>query len=1011
MTDLTLKMSFTPRPQRLSCARFIPGPDPAGWLDELSTWGISLETVRLYPIPQSRSGIACAGVLASLEQERELRAERDGVSLLQSQPYGQIAGRLFLPVEAELSVDLRDADWGRLLGQGTTEFVWHPEAGLVAFEQDEILTVMDLLSPRLPGGDPVEPTVDWGLAQPEVTFPNRIGSIRAELPETAAAMLDEGRDGIGTQAKQFKSRPVPVAEQMKSWAQSLLGYALLPVAMFFNALAKLLGGRSPSASSPSTGSPVPGWIGLALVGISLAVIATFIVTALASARISPELIVQALILLVGAALVMALLGPPLISSIGPSAPSSPTLSPSPSSSAGFGLGLQAQMARLMRWTAGLLDSRRREIERLKKLLDEDPDEGLKYALPFGGEASRAGATASGSLMARSVDFKLGAMAFGGLADYWDLPAETQMDLIRRYRELAAREVQLGRYRRAAYIFAELLGDLNSAATTLVNGRYFREAAVLYRDKLHRPLDAARCLEEGGLLAEAIPIYRQHGQLEKVGDLYQRLGEETQAGEAYEAAAEATLLKHDYLDAARLYEHKLQSPDRALESLDAGWPNMPQAKLCLSASFALLSKLGRQDDAIQRIQTLALIPLPESRISDAVGVLAKMSTASPHAQTRSIAADTVRQIASRELLNGAANRLQLTTAVSQLAPEDRLLMRDCQRVHEGRPPKRLESTSAIIRRPVKEMRLIKTFKLPAGVNWLSATSTDRNFYVVGRTQQGVIVARGAWNDPSARVDSLNWKSSLNTTKTLICHAMSERQVLLGSTGHGYFERQVFAASDANPDPEEVLSPPWMPKLIAGLAASSNGVTYTFQPHNLLLSGMDNHGRPTIAETLLISTEGLDADGHPILPMVALNDAVYLAVGPYLIESQSVNRASIREMLEPIAALAISHPNVGRRLAVVGEEAGEFFWSHINSGRRQRFEVGLENPHAAILRSRDLVVHGVGGWKVFVTTDDSIQCLHHIPCDPQQTSFGLLRADMPRQIGLCAADGNVHLYELP
>ena len=43
------------------------------------------------------------------------------------------------------------------------------------------------------------------------------------------------------------------------------------------------------------------------------------------------------------------------------------------------------------------------------------------------------------------------------------------------------------------------------AGALTAGRCYREAAVLYRERLRRPLDAARCLEQGGLWGRGAPL--------------------------------------------------------------------------------------------------------------------------------------------------------------------------------------------------------------------------------------------------------------------------------------------------------------------------------------------------------------------------------------------------------------------------------------------------------------------------------------------------------------------------
>ena len=86
---------------------------------------------------------------------------------------------------------------------------------------------------------------------------------------------------------------------------------------------------------------------------------------------------------------------------------------------------------------------------------------------------------------RTVDFGRGRSGTG-LADYWDVQGEYRRKLTQQYRTLANREISLSRHRRAAYIFAELLGDWNAAANTLADGSHYREAAIIYRERLKRP---------------------------------------------------------------------------------------------------------------------------------------------------------------------------------------------------------------------------------------------------------------------------------------------------------------------------------------------------------------------------------------------------------------------------------------------------------------------------------------------------------------------------------------------
>ena len=153
-------------------------------------------------------------------------------------------------------------------------------------------------------------------------------------------------------------------------------------------------------------------------------------------------------------------------------------------------------------------SRHRELHRLMHLLENDPDQGLRFALPCGEGKHRGIARPSATLPSHNVNFDLRRLGGGGPADPWELPGDLYSRLRAKYMELAGREMRLGRYRRAAYIYAHLLGDLTNAAAALIAGKHWREAAVLYRDRLKRPDQAAKCLEQGGLWAEAIEFYEQ-----------------------------------------------------------------------------------------------------------------------------------------------------------------------------------------------------------------------------------------------------------------------------------------------------------------------------------------------------------------------------------------------------------------------------------------------------------------------------------------------------------------------
>ena len=177
---------------------------------------------------------------------------------------------------------------------------------------------------------------------------------------------------------------------------------------------------------------------------------------------------------------------------------------------------------------------------------------------------------------------------GGPADFWNLPGKLQEILRRRYRETADREMQLGRYRRAAYIYAQLLGDLVSAANAFKQGLLFREAALVYEEHLKNPLEAARCLAEGGFLAEAIEHYEKLDRWLDIADLQKRAGNLAAVENAIRRVVNERLSQGDILGAAKLVEEKLQASDEALEMLLGAWPSSHQAASCVSAAFQILA---------------------------------------------------------------------------------------------------------------------------------------------------------------------------------------------------------------------------------------------------------------------------------------------------------------------------------------------------------------------------------------------------------------------------------------
>jgi tetratricopeptide (TPR) repeat protein len=337
--------------------------------------------------------------------------------------------------------------------------------------------------------------------------------------------------------------------------------------------------------------------------------------------------------------------------------------------------------------------RNKEINRLLKLLETDPDAGLRHAIPLSDvNRARGVAPPSNSLGTRDVGFSLSRlMGSSGAGDAWAIEAQKRAQLVERYREAANRELRLERYERAAFIYAELLGDFSSAANALKQGRFFREAAVLYRDKLGNKTQAAKCLEEGGLLLEAVEIYRDIPDLMKIGEIYEKLGKMEEAKAVYREEAARLHKLGRVIEAADLLAKRVGAFDEALAMLAQSWPDGGDAGACLEARLLMLDGLGRHEDvrAVIRSVRKDLVKMSgkfHASYVPAVKALTEGVKLYKEAETRRLAADSVRVAVGARLATGIGTQTlgawELLGALKQLEPGDRVLARDVKRYKTG-----------------------------------------------------------------------------------------------------------------------------------------------------------------------------------------------------------------------------------------------------------------------------------------------------------------------------------------
>jgi tetratricopeptide (TPR) repeat protein len=428
---------------------------------------------------------------------------------------------------------------------------------------------------------------------------------------------------------------------------------------------------------------------------------------------------------------------------------------------------------LNEWAGGVLNNsvlqkRRESLERLLRMLDNDPEAGLRKALPLGGDESHRGRSRPGSeLGERDIDFRMPGQG-SGPADYWDIPWEIQHQLLTKYRELANREIQLGRHRRAAYIFSNLLGDDHAAARTLEEGGHFLEAAALHRDRLKQPLEAARCLERGGVLHQAIEIYEQHAWFEDAAKLHEKLDQRDAARDCWSKSVKQARANRNYLHAAKLTREKLDEPDQALVILRSGWDQSIQPQDCLREWFRLSGELGEHDLAANHARELVKEDYSSNRTGGLVKVLAAVTASYPDSSVRLQTADAARVVASRQLGESSSGAAPLLNALREVDRSDRLLARDCDRFRtkQTQPAAHAKVTAENLQ--IEEVNFRRTQRL----DQLTVAATHKSLYLAGFDEGGLFSAQKLdWNvleDPGQMTpakDSLAFRPAQQTRPLL------------------------------------------------------------------------------------------------------------------------------------------------------------------------------------------------------------------------------------------------------
>lgn len=582
---------------------------------------------------------------------------------------------------------------------------------------------------------------------------------------------------------------------------------------------------------------------------------------------------------------------------------------------------------LLNWTSAQMErlekQRSTEINRLMKMLETNPDEGLKYALPMGGEGSRGMAPPGASLGPRNPVYG-GGFSSRGLADVWNLPANTQWQLQQRYRQLANRELAEKRYDRAAYILAHLLGDWHGAASALVQGRRFQEAAQIYQDRLNNRALAAKCLEDGGLLHDAVLLYAAMGHHETCGDIFRRMGREAEAVQAYQKALQGGA---DRLHDARVLFEKMNQPGLAIAVLATGHPGGHDARACLERHFSYLSRLNAREESLALAASLAR---PECQIQPPavmVETLVALHRDQNDAEVRARLAAAGVALIGQSLAANQGKEKGLLEMLPKFAPDDLILRRDARRFLTARELGNRARNQRSAANPGGSPLRAGTLQLPVdGTRWSRLVSHQAFWLACGHhpnTRQDVWML-GHKNEVLGKLTSAHgWGSDLHLLPLLISGQPDVCTAWLPMARHEQPARYARAVRNDFIHPISSREPmldalAWLPGGLlaaqadnAGFWALHSGATGTI---NLSYYGLG--GR-------LVRTHAMGWEPPELalpLRLAVHQEQIYIASGSVLLTAQNGRVTSETAMDGPVhhlVASPITHPCAA--LVVAGAEA--------------------------------------------------------------------------------------------
>jgi hypothetical protein len=531
--------------------------------------------------------------------------------------------------------------------------------------------------------------------------------------------------------------------------------------------------------------------------------------------------------------------------------------------------------------------------------------------------------------------------------------------------------------------------------------------VLYKEYLHNPGQAAKCLEAGGLLPEAIEIYWEMQEFEKAGDLYATMGNADAAAAAYQRAVDKCLKSKDHLRAAWLLEYRIQAPDEALDILWNAWPVSPQAPTCLKEHFSLLARQGRHADALRRTEELRACP--KDRAVPLTEVLAALAGQYPYAPVGNQMADVARVVAGRAMpLASHDDVARLTATVASLVPSDRLLLRDTDRYLRSR---RIAPRPA----PLTKLTRLSWIALPDGV-WSSFAATPDYLCAAGSVEP-VGWLKVVVHDWTNTQGSAEWAqfATLAERPLLVARPIGQRSII--AVGRRNERLNLQHVPLAGPMGRlEVGTPSWLPIPLLAAAGDAEGavLAVTAGKEEFLVSRFSPSGE------LVWTRNAKRCERHKNLSCTIIPQAggFFMAVDGCVFHSTGADDNECHRMDEAVLGIAACFDGAEHVHAVSTRSGGWVLRGNAKEDALQRRdehdgELGPPDfPGESLVTflGNDLMVAVTeSGGGVYHLDGGSVIRYYDLPNHPARP-LAVMAGPRPRTFAV-ASEHRVDLYELP